>query len=168
MGLSALSPKPDIALIGYACDEGVRRNLGRPGARQGPTAIRQQLGKVAWHLPTSVVDVGDVVCQGEALETCQSQFSELITSLIKHDIFPIGLGGGHDIAYAHFRGIWNAFPENAKPRIGIVNLDAHFDLRPLKGQANSGTPFYQILSEYEGVGYSAVGIQKRGKYEGII
>ena len=31
------------ALIGYACDEGVRRNQGRVGAIDGPEAIRKQL-----------------------------------------------------------------------------------------------------------------------------
>ena len=32
--------KSDIAIIGYVCDEGVRRNRGRIGAHQGPKVIR--------------------------------------------------------------------------------------------------------------------------------
>ena len=33
-------------LLGYACDEGVARNLGRPGAKNGPKALRGALGKM--------------------------------------------------------------------------------------------------------------------------
>ena len=159
MDFSSLNPQPEIALIGYVCEEGVRRNLGRPGASQGPTVIRQQLGKVAWHGSKTIADVGDIVCQGEELETCQEAFSQVITHLIQQGIFPIGLGGGHDIAFAHFRGIWHALNRVSTPAVGIINFDAHLDLRPLTDRPNSGTPFYQILSEYEGVGYCGIGIQ---------
>ena len=40
---------PHVALLGYACDEGVRRNKGRIGAAQGPDAIRKQLARLAYH-----------------------------------------------------------------------------------------------------------------------
>ncbi len=39
--------KPAVALIGFACDEGVRRNHGRVGAAAGPEALRLALGKLA-------------------------------------------------------------------------------------------------------------------------
>ncbi|EAR0487315.1 formimidoylglutamase, partial [Salmonella enterica] len=32
-----------IALMGFACDEGVKRNAGRPGAAGGPDALRKAL-----------------------------------------------------------------------------------------------------------------------------
>ena len=35
-----------------------------------------------------------------------------------------------------------------KNKIGIINFDAHFDLRPIENQSNSGTPFNQILTEH--------------------
>ena len=31
----------DVVLLGYACDEGVRRNGGRVGAAGGPAAVRK-------------------------------------------------------------------------------------------------------------------------------
>ena len=31
----------DIALLGFACDEGVRRNKGRTGAERGPETLRR-------------------------------------------------------------------------------------------------------------------------------
>lgn len=149
----------DIALIGYECDEGVRRNLGRTGAKDGSDAIRKKLGSVAWHSKKTVVDVGNVVCIGEDLETCQDVFAKKITSLLKSGVFPIALGGGHDIAYAHFKGIFNALSNPIK-NIGIVNFDAHFDLRPKPdGRPNSGTPFNQILEEHININYFPIGIQ---------
>lgn len=151
----------DIALIGYECGEGVRRNLGRVGAKYGSDAIRKKLGSVAWHSTKTVLDVGNVFCVEEDLETCQNAFAHQITTLLEQEIFPIALGGGHDIAYAHFKGIAN-FLKHKKTRIGILNFDAHFDLRPKPtGKPNSGTPFYQILEEYNQVQYMPIGIQSQ-------
>ncbi|MGS9202900.1 formimidoylglutamase, partial [Salmonella enterica subsp. enterica serovar Infantis] len=36
-----------IALLGIACDEGVKRNAGRPGAAGGPVALRKALADMA-------------------------------------------------------------------------------------------------------------------------
>lgn len=51
-------------------------------------------------------------------------------------------GGGHETAWAHGRGVLDAFP-NA--RVAIINLDAHLDLRKAD-QATSGTPFRQLAN----------------------
>ena len=40
---------PGVVLLGFACDAGVRRNHGRPGAAEGPAALRRMLGNLAWH-----------------------------------------------------------------------------------------------------------------------
>ena len=39
----------DIALLGFACDEGVRRNKGRTGAGHGPEALRRALAGYGHH-----------------------------------------------------------------------------------------------------------------------
>lgn len=151
----------NFALLGYCCEEGVRRNLGRVGAAHGPKAIREKLAKLAFHLDEkNIADYGDVICVEEDMESCQLAFSKIISHLIQQQIFPIGMGGGHDIAYAHFMGIWDAIKNTHKRKIGIVNFDAHFDLRPVEGKGNSGTPFNQILNEFESVQYFPIGIQK--------
>lgn len=152
-----------IGLLGYVCDEGVKRNFGRAGAKNGPQAIRDKLGKLPIHYSTkSVIDYGDFICLEDDMESCQKAFSNGISKLISKGVFPIGLGGGHDIAYAHFNGIKDAL--NNK-RIGIVNFDAHFDLRPVESQPNSGTPFNQIIHEFKSKGehidYFVIGIQQQ-------
>jgi formiminoglutamase len=152
-----------IALLGYACDEGVRRNAGRVGAQKGPESFRKELAKLAYHHPSKkVIDFGDVICLEADLEGCQTALSERIEQLITQGAFPIVVGGGHDIAYGHFKGLRKALQNEPNAKIGILNFDAHFDLRPLTQEAHSGTPFYQILKEHDPatVEYCVLGIQK--------
>jgi formiminoglutamase len=125
-----------VAIIGYACDEGVRRNNGRVGAKDGPDAIRKCMGE----LPPRVTDKGNITCENGNLEKTQEQLGEMVAKELKLGNFPLVIGGGHDIAYGHFLGINKAI----KGTVGIINLDAHFDLRPFHNGGNSGTPFSQI------------------------
>ncbi len=155
-----------VALVGYVCDEGVKRNRGRIGADQGPKALRERLAKLPIHFESKrVADVGDVVCCDDDMESCQEMFSNLISELIKQKVFPIAIGGGHDISYGHFKGIWDVIKLTEKRKVGIINFDAHFDLRPVEIKGNSGTPFNQIISELkntnEQVDYFAIGIQRQ-------
>jgi len=156
--------KYDIGLIGYICDEGVRRNLGRVGAAEGPRVVRDRLAKLPIHFDSKrVADFGDVICIDEDMEACQQDLSKIISKLIKQNIFPIGIGGGHDMAYGHFMGIFDAIKSQSKNKIGIINFDAHFDLRPLEKKGNSGTPINQIITDlkklHKPVDYFAIGIQ---------
>ncbi|MDC1464221.1 formimidoylglutamase [Polaribacter sp.] len=65
------------------------------------------------------------------------------------------------MAYANFNGIKDALKNISKNKIGIINFDAHFDLRAVETQPNSGTPFNQILTENNDVAYFAIGIQQQ-------
>ena len=125
-----------VVIIGYACDEGVRRNNGRVGAKSGPDAIRKYMGE----LPPRVTDKGNINCENGNLEKTQKELGEMVEKELKLGNFPLIIGGGHDIAYGHFLGINKAI----KGTLGIINLDAHFDLRPFHNGGNSGTPFNQI------------------------
>lgn len=133
-----------FVLLGYECDEGVRRNGGRPGAKEGPQAALSQLAKLPHHLDesTAIFDAGNVVCLGDDMEKAQSVLAEKVTQILNNKGMPLLLGGGHDIAYGHLNGIKNYASNDQK--IGIINLDAHFDLRSNENSNNSGTPFYQI------------------------
>ena len=137
--------KPGVALLGFACDEGVRRNQGRVGARKGPHAIRQVLAGLALHQTNPIYDAGDVECAGEKLEQAHADYAARISALLRDGHFPVGLGGGHEIAYGTFIGLADHLKQNSPvpPRIGIVNLDAHFDLRTA-AQPNSGTSFLRM------------------------
>ncbi len=161
--------KMRFALLGYACDEGVKRNQGRIGAAAGPGAIRKALGKMPNHLPEEalLLDVGTIACSDGDMEGAQIQLAGCVSSILERKTFPILLGGGHDMAYGHFNGIRNYLgPEQS---IGIINFDAHFDLRPNTGGNNSGTPFYQIARDCEEAGtdfqYLCLGIRKDANHK---
>jgi len=148
-----------VALLGFACDAGVRRNQGRPGAAAGPRALRQQLANLAWHgaTATGLYDAGDVVCAGDDLEQAQAGYAQNLTDLMRSGQRVIGLGGGHEIAWGSYQGLASALSDDPRlQRLGIVNFDAHFDLRqpgqPARG--SSGTPFLQIAESRAAAGLS--------------
>jgi len=147
-----------IGIVGYACEEGVRRNQGRLGAAAGPRVLRERMARLAWHhKDKTITDYGDVVCVGENMEAAQAQLALMVAGIIEVGGMPIVLGGGHDLAYGHFRGVRAATGDQ---KLAIINFDAHFDLRPVTGLPNSGTPFNQILKE-DLVDYLVLGIQQQ-------
>jgi len=134
---------PGIALVGFASDEGVKRNQGRIGAAAGPQALRQHLSNLPVRKCRSVLDAGTCQPDGQDLEGAQEAYANRITTLLDQGCLPMGLGGGHEIAYGSFLGLARHLQKREPiPRIGILNLDAHFDLRSAD-QASSGTPFRQ-------------------------
>ncbi len=153
---------PGAALLGFACDAGVFRNQGRAGAKAGPQALRGALAGLAWHQTCPVYDAGDVVCIGDALEEAQGALGEHVGTLLAAGHLPIVLGGGHEMAWGSWQGLAaQAAAQTRAPRIGILNVDAHFDLRaaPL---GNSGTPFRQIAEDCQARGwpfcYAVIGL----------
>ena len=164
VALSRIKPlEQQFAILGYSCDEGVRLNKGRTGAKDGPKAIRLALGKMPNHLAIgqNLADVGTISYEKGRLEATQLQLATVVTELLNKGCLPILLGGGHDIAYGHYNGIKNhLLAKKEKPTIGIINFDAHFDLRSAVSGANSGTPFYQIAKGNEHFQYLCLGIRK--------
>jgi formiminoglutamase len=139
---------PGVALLGFASDEGVKRNHGRIGAAKAPDVIRQQLANMAIHQTFNIYDAGNISCEGN-LELAQQQLADFIKVLLEEGHFPITLGGGHEVAYGSFMGLFQHVQSQPSiPRIGIINFDAHFDLRE-NIQATSGTPFLQIAQQLQ-------------------
>lgn len=161
----------DTVLTGFACDAGVQRNHGRPGARKGPEAIRRMLAG----LPVGEMDVfwdaGDVACEGDALEQAQAAQGEKIAGILASGARPVTMGGGHEVAWSSFLGLasWLAATGQA-PRVLVVNLDAHFDLRTSR-PGTSGTSFDQILEYGRAHGlpvhYACFGVSPVGNTNGL-
>lgn len=80
---SKLSAEHTIALTGFCSDEGVKRNLGRPGAAIGPAALRNALANLAFHHAMKIADLGDICCQNRDLELAQTKLAVLSESLAK-------------------------------------------------------------------------------------
>lgn len=164
---TSFSTAPTIGIIGFSCEEGVRRNKGRLGAAHAPDALRGELAKLPWRSKESVHlwDTGTVICEDSALETAQQQLGKQVTTLLQKGITPIILGGGHETAYGHYLGVRQHLGPEAN--IGIVNIDAHFDLRPYDEQTSSGTMFKQILDADSNAHYYVVGIQRYGNTDDL-
>lgn len=133
-----------VALLGFASDAGVRRNQGRPGAVEGPFALRQMLSNLPARPGQPLYDAGTVRVEGDDLEGGQRAYAERIATVLDQGLLPVGLGGGHEIAFGAFLGLAKHLESRESvPHIGILNLDAHFDLRAAD-RGTSGTPFRQI------------------------
>lgn len=165
--LSPYSNKLGFAFIGYCCDEGVNRNKGRIGAAYGPQSIRKELSNLPCTFTKEVklFDAGDILCENITLEESQSLLSKAIEKILSLNLFPIVLGGGHEIAFGNYNGVLNFLRRsNDKPKIGIINFDAHLDLRPYPNGGSSGTMFRQIadICENKAINYSyfCIGVQK--------
>lgn len=152
-------------LVGFPSDEGVRRNGGRAGASEGPSALRERLYALtpdpARHEAMSALlrrtrDLGDVAVTGE-LEEDQERLGVALGPHLAEGAFAVVLGGGHETAYGHFLAQVDA---GFAPR--ILNWDAHPDVRELReGRAHSGSPFRQALLHASGAcrGYRVAGLQ---------
>lgn len=146
-----------VSFLGFCSDIGVKRNLGRPGAVDGPDAIRGAMSNLANHRGASLQlqDGGDVVVSGDQLEAAQQELARYTAGLLDKGAFPILMGGGHEISYAHGKGVLTAFPDE---RIGMINIDPHFDLRVYPKGAHSGSWARQLFDEFEQFSYLPIGI----------
>lgn len=156
--------------LGFPVDEGVKRNKGRIGASEGSLSLRKTLVNlpVQREYAIDLADAGDIVCLDNDLESAQAALAEAVAIIIQKGGFPIVLGGGHEVTYGHYNGVKAA----KKGKIGVINFDAHFDLRrPEGGVPTSGTGFYQIASEEKAAGshmdYLAIGIQRISNTEAL-
>ncbi len=143
-----------VGLIGLPDDLGVRMNGGRPGAAEGPTAFRGALAKYGVAEPHGfdwpvVFDAGDVVpAEGEgeaALNETHRRVTEAALALHRAGLFPIAVGGGHDLTYPFVRAAVVHVREKRPGAVfGGVYFDAHLDVR---SEAGSGMPFRRLMED---------------------
>ncbi|MGP4975622.1 formimidoylglutamase [Brachybacterium tyrofermentans] len=160
---------PHVALLGFRSDEGVRRNRGRVGAADGPAALRGALAPLALHGPLArgevgLHDLGDAVTVGEDLESGQADAAALTAHALDRagSRLAVVLGGGHETAWSSYSGLMGSgLGPRAGQRWGVLNLDAHFDLRE-EPRPTSGTPFAQMAAAERAAGrdlrYAVLGI----------
>jgi formiminoglutamase len=150
--------KWDWAIIGLPDDRGVRLNGGRPGAAEGPAAIRKWFQRLVWTAELAVADLGDLLLSDDLDGDHQTATAAIAAALGHADRVAI-LGGGHD---------WGFCPISALMQGGttaFINFDAHLDVRPSKVH-HSGTSYWRAL-EAGIVGGNAtwVGVQRSATAE---
>lgn len=141
---------PDAILVGEPYDGAV---IGRGGAREGPLGIRRSLARTKTHHfdggPVgAVADLGDVRSLVDRLESdaadervadVQADLRETTALVHETDALPVFLGGDNSLTYP------NVAPLLDTQSVGVINLDAHLDVREVDGDSTSGTPYRQLL-----------------------
>jgi len=143
---------PLVALIGVPQDIGVLRNGGRRGAAGAPAAIRAALAKLAASIgeqmlspEVNMCDCGMLRTEGLSLEELHREQEYVIGRLLDCGASIVVLGGGHDIALPDGRALGKRVE-----RLGIVNVDAHLDVRiPTEDGSHSGSPFRELIEDPE-------------------
>jgi len=132
-----------VALLGLADDTGVKLNGGRVGAAAGADAIRGALARYGTAKPPHfrwprVFDAGNVMPGGSIQET-HERVREATSALVGAGLFPVGLGGGHDLTYPFVRAVI----EQTGAMSGVY-FDAHLDVRE---EVGSGMPFRRLVED---------------------
>jgi formiminoglutamase len=145
----------DWVLVGFPDDRGVVLNQGRPGAGEGPNAIRGAFYRLVppWH-PLQMADLGNLVMTDSLMED-HSAGRHLVAGALACARRVGVLGGGHDWGFVPIDAQARSgvpFGEQrthseGKPRIGFINFDAHLDVRA-SNVPHSGTPFWRALETH--------------------
>jgi agmatinase len=143
-------PEWDIALVGIPFDGGTTY---RPGARFGPSAVRQGSRLLRPYHPEldtlpfergQVVDAGDIGCSPFDVEAAVSQIEAATGALLQGGGRVVAVGGDHTIALPLLR----ATSKRHGP-LALVHFDAHLDTWDTYfGQRfTHGTPFRRAWEE---------------------
>lgn len=145
-----VTDKAEIALVGVPFDLGVEFSRGRAGAKKAPEQIREQLSKYGTTFnidymtdisDLKIYDFGNIIVKNNDSKKTYDRISKVIYELVKRDIIPIVLGGGHDITYPCIKGFLKKYA-----KIGGINIDVHFDVREQKSEyISSGMAFRKLL-----------------------
>lgn len=145
--------KPDAAIIGVPLDDG---QSWKTGSRFAPRTIRNastyfstkkyHLGlKFDYFQNIELVDYGDTKIFPGYIEKSQRQITTKILQTLECGVMPIIIGGDHSITHP----ILKAYQEVNSKKLGIIQVDAHLDMRPgaLEGRISNGTPMRGIIEE---------------------
>lgn len=140
----------DVAVLGIPFDSGVSF---RPGARFGPSAVREASRLLRPYNPAlevspfanqQVVDAGDLACNpfdiGEAIETIQYE----ATRFVRDDTRLVAVGGDHTIALPLLRAV-----ADRHGPVALLHFDAHLDTWDtyFGAEYTHGTPFRRAFEE---------------------
>lgn len=87
-----------------------------------------------------------MLCEGDALEAAQFVLGTHVAAVLEAGHLPLVIGGSHEVAWGNWRGLATWAMKQPAQRVGVLNFDAHFDLRA-GDVGTSGTPFRQIAED---------------------
>jgi agmatinase len=140
----------DVAVVGVPFDSGVSY---RPGARFGPSAIRQASRLLRTYDPSlqaapfeeqQVVDAGDIPCNPFSIESAIAEIEVAAKELLARCLHLVALGGDHTIALPLLRAT-----REKHGRLAVLHFDAHLDTWDtyFGARFTHGTPFRRAFEE---------------------
>ncbi|MDA8351800.1 MAG: agmatinase family protein [Firmicutes bacterium] len=140
----------DVTLLGVPLS---RSSISASGASETPDALRRAWkGFATYNLEEEVdlnalrvVDLGDVKQHVTDIAVCHRNITEAMVAMRTHHphTLPLTMGGDHSITAMLIKGWKKAHPEE---RIGLLQLDTHFDLRSLEADGpTNGTPVRNLI-----------------------
>jgi agmatinase len=140
----------DVAVVGVPFDSGTSY---RPGARFGPSAVRQGSRLLRpWHPGLriapfgvqQVADAGDIACNPFDIKEAVDQVEAGAAALLTEAAHLLAIGGDHTIAYPLLRATNQRFGP-----VALVHFDAHLDTWQTYFGAplTHGTPFRRAAEE---------------------
>jgi len=141
----------DVGIVGIPFDAGCV--AGPRGSRAGPEGVRDQLTHGTCYNPEidvdisegiDVVDYGDVDALQTDLEATHDRVERVLTAVTDSGVVPFSVGGDHSLTYPTAKAMMNA----VDGPVGVINVDAHHDVRHSHGgERSAGTPFRRLLED---------------------
>ncbi|RBP04744.1 formimidoylglutamase [Rossellomorea aquimaris] len=144
--------KGDIAIIGAPLS---KPSISHSGASFAPDAIRRCLNSFTTYNiergtdladdSKTIIDFGDITMHPTSIEESHQRIYESVKEATNTNAaaFTIILGGDHSITTSTVKAI-----KETKGTVGIIQFDAHHDLRNTEdGGPTNGTPFRRLIEE---------------------
>ena len=145
-----LNDDVDVVISGVPFDLATTE---RPGARFGPTAIRQASAHLVWEISRwpwnfnvfdelSVVDCGNLCFNPATKDEMITQLQKHAVQILSADKYMLTLGGDHLITLPLLR-------ELAKKHgpVALIHFDAHTDTEKEPGQYHHGSVLFHAVNE---------------------
>ncbi|MGD6794403.1 formimidoylglutamase [Metabacillus indicus] len=151
-----------IGLIGVPLS---KPSISHSGASFAPQTIRKMMNSFTTYSIQDdmdiqpITDFGDITMHVTDLSDSIRRIEETAAGILNRhtDILPIFLGGDHSVTAPLFKSF-----KEARGKAGIIQFDAHHDLRNLEdGGPSNGTPFRQLIEKgvLEGQHLHQIGIR---------
>ncbi len=145
-----------------------RTKISRPGAAEGPQAIREatamfgfavtsMAGGVIANLDSGTVsryaprlsDVGDLDVRNMGVKELGVTVREAVATLVTKGALPVVLGGDHYITFPSVQGVADALGPNTK--LGYLHFDMHLDMAgeiPHWGRDSCGAVIHRLIDDH--------------------
>jgi len=130
-----------IALIGVSDD---RNSPSNTGCAEGPDAVRAELYKL--YPPTTSLKIADLgnIAAGYTTSDTYYALKKAIEELIKLEITPIIIGGGHDLAYGQYLAY-----EELERMIDILVVDDKIDFNEVEDEGVTHDNVLHAIAAHE-------------------